>query len=335
MRLALAAWMLAWAATASGWTLDLAGYQQADGAITIERDGDQVDPYFALKALFVAHECGADIALPLRRFVAWLLPRTAADGRIGRYARLPDGRWRATRRADADDVALALWIEALLASAAGRPLAAREQHALARSERYLEQVLFDPALGVYRVYATDDDPLFMDNVEVLAALRAVEALERQRGDAAAARRWRGRSERLATAIEHVFAGVDTLAPQPTAGGRRTVAAGAAGEPDPEPFYPAAVTAPFAWLHGVPRHRVAARFDAWLARNGQAWRDYAQHDYSWGLIALVASREGRPDVAAQWRRDQDQQRSAGLWNVLEESAWQALAQVPATAPARHG
>ena len=173
----------------------------------------------------------------------------------------------------------------------------------------------------------------MDNVEVLSAQRAIAGLLRERGDPAGARRWQQRSERLALAIEQVFAGVDTLAPAVTAG---AASLGQEGRGDGEqdrarsaaggiatPFYPDAVAAPFAWLHGVPRRRTAARFDAWLTRNGQAWRDNAQHDYPWGLIALAAVQEGRPDIAALWRQAQEQQRSGGLWNVLEEAAWQAL------------
>jgi len=305
------------------WRVDFAGYQQADGAMTIERDGDEVDPYFAFKALFVARSRGADDDGALDRFVDWLLPRAAVDGRIDRYSKR-QGAWAATRGADADDIALALWIRGLLTRGEGRALGRDELRALGRARDYLELRLLDRGRGVYRPLAGDNDPLLMDNVEILESLRAIEALLARRGDAHAAAYWRLRADSLQAAIERDFEGVDTLNP----------ATGADAPPDAtgEPaFYPDIVAAPFAWLHGVPRHRAPARFDAWLARYGAAWRRNAEHDYPWGLIALVALDEGRGDVADDWRRAQDRQRQAGLWNVLEETAWQALS--PAALAAR--
>jgi hypothetical protein len=311
---------------ASGWSLDLAAYQQQDGAVTIERGGDEVDPYFALKAIFIARDNGADDAGTLDRFVNWLLPRLRSDGRPGRYSRRGDA-WVRSRDADADDVALALWIEALLTCADGRSLRPREARALGLARDYLELRLLDRAAGLYRPLADDNDPLLMDNVEVLAALRSVEMLQRRRRDLAAADYWQKRTTQLATAIETSFYGIDTLTPAVTAGWRAVAEAAAAGDtpaalPAPQ-FYPDFVAAPFAWLHGVPRARKVARFNAWLSRYGEAWEHNAASDYPWGLIALAARQEGRSDVAERWREAQVEQRRSGLWNVLEESAWQAL------------
>jgi hypothetical protein len=324
--LALAA-TLSTAHAAAGWPLDLAGYQQADGAVTIEHDGDEVDPYFAFKAILIARARGADDAGALDRFVSWVLARARDDGRIERYSRRGDA-WVATRPADADDVALALWMQALLTVADGRRLRPRETRALGRARDYLELHLLDRASGLYRPFAVDDDPLLMDNVEMLAALRSVEALQRRRRDYGAAGYWHLRTTELASAIESSFAGIDTLTPATTAGARKLAEASAEVPSDAAPallFYPDCVAAPFAWLHGVPRTHATARFDAWLARYGDAWRQNAKLDYPWGLIALVALQEGRADIAGAWRLAQDEQRRNGRWNVLEESVWQALAQ----------
>ena len=83
-------------------TLDLSGYQDAQGAITVHHQGDAVDPYFAMKALLVAHDAGLDMRATGQAWVNWLLPRQGPDGLFERYCK--DGSdWRACQEADADD----------------------------------------------------------------------------------------------------------------------------------------------------------------------------------------------------------------------------------------
>ena len=59
--------------------LDLTGYAEADGAITIQHKGDTIDPYFALQALLLAKEHGLDTSRVAARWADWLVQRQKPD----------------------------------------------------------------------------------------------------------------------------------------------------------------------------------------------------------------------------------------------------------------
>ena len=70
----LALWMLMHATIASALQkLELQGYVDDSGAITILNGGDTTDPYFALQALLLAHDNGMDISAPALKFANWLV----------------------------------------------------------------------------------------------------------------------------------------------------------------------------------------------------------------------------------------------------------------------
>lgn len=323
----------------------LEGFQQADGAITVRRDGDLVDPYFATRALLVAHRSGLPVRDAAASWIAWLLPRQGDDGLFHRYCRV-GGDWTACRDADADDALLAIWIELLQAMApdTGPPAAWVRSADLAR--RRLAGLL-DARLGVFLIAPGRDVALFMDNVEIYAALQSTAADLRRMGRPASARARRREAGRLRARIERVF--------RPAGGGdwRVSTQAVAAGG-----FYPDVVAQLYPALFGMPEQGATprARLDDWLARYGTAWLSLGQDHYPWGLVALAAARLGRCDVAMRWADAAAPLRSTDRWNVLEEVALVALrgpagvpdvaagcgetlrtenaTEAPATTPARH-
>lgn len=66
-------------------TVDLRGYADSTGAITILNGGDTTDPYFAMQALLLAHDNGLDVSVPAEKFANWLLPYQKPDGTFDRF----------------------------------------------------------------------------------------------------------------------------------------------------------------------------------------------------------------------------------------------------------
>ena len=90
-------------------TLDLSGYTDASGAITVQHQGDTVDPYFALQALWLAQSQGMDTSAHALPFARWLAGQYSAAGHLGRYCKTAE-RWTWCKAPDADDASLALWL---------------------------------------------------------------------------------------------------------------------------------------------------------------------------------------------------------------------------------
>lgn len=313
MRALLAALLLA-AAQAMAAPLDLGGYQDPEGPVRLKRGGDFMDPYFALKALLLAQRYGLDAKPALTRLIGWMLPRQKADGSFDRYCRRADGLWEACRRADADDSMLALWIEALDVAAPPEGAPPGWMVSAGWAEAGLERSR--EATGVYRIFAEQPVALFMDNVEVLAALRHLTASAEKRGDGAAAARWKGRLAALEDGLPRVFG--DGL--------ERPLRISTQDRNEWE-FYPDGVAQAFGWLHGYPAPADGPRMRRWLAQNGDAWRRFADHNAPWGIIALAALDAGETAVARDWWQRQRKARAGEHWNVLEEAAYQAIGADP--------
>ncbi|HKG90453.1 MAG TPA: hypothetical protein VKA84_01100 [Gemmatimonadaceae bacterium] len=302
--------------------LDLRGYQEPDGAITLHAGGDLVDPYFATKALLAARAAGADVGRAGRAWVAWAAARQLPDGRFERQCRAHAAApWSRCWDADADDALAALWLELLheLApsrSGGGLPLAWRPSAESA--ERHLA-VLRDPSTGVYRVSRTQPAALLMDNVEIYGALAAVARARRRLGDAAGAERAAAQADTLAAAIGRVFR-------RP---GRRALVVSTQQSPDDSAaaFYPYAVAELYPWLAGLPapagEPSPREAFARWLARHGERWLAFTDDPYPWGLVALTAARLGDGATARRWLDRAAPLRGTVRWNVLEEAIFQAL------------
>ena len=67
--------------------LDLSGYQQPDGAITTEYNGDKVDPYFATVSLLIAKKSGLNIQEQGLAWINWALQQQKPSGLFNRYER--------------------------------------------------------------------------------------------------------------------------------------------------------------------------------------------------------------------------------------------------------
>ena len=79
--------------------LDLTGYVDSGGAITVLRGGNSVDPYFAMQALLLAHDNGMEISVPAEKFANWLVTHQKPDGTFDRFCRAADGKWAAQGQA--------------------------------------------------------------------------------------------------------------------------------------------------------------------------------------------------------------------------------------------
>lgn len=291
--------------------LDLSNYQHPDGSITVRAGGAFVEPYFPTKALIVAHEAGLDVRAPALAWIEWLRGRQRPDGRFTRYCRGP-GTWTACGEADADDAMLALWMQLLYAMApAGRFPAEWVATAIA-AESYLDTIR-DPSSGVYHVSRSQPTALFMDNVEIYAALRESAAARRRYGDSTHAERLAASADRLALAIDRAF----------RRDGRSEYRVSTQVGSTPA-FYPDAVAQTYPWLIGFPAHQPGHRreFRRWLGTYRDQWTS-ADLDYPWGLVALTAARVGERDTAMAWLRRAAPLRGTVRWNVLEEAAFQSL------------
>ena len=315
----LAAFFLGWALVAAPWlarsaSLDLAGYQHADGAITTHYEGDFVDPYFALKALLSARELGMDITVPARRWIDWMLARPTADGLFGRYCiAAGDSAWQPCQEADADDALLALWLELLYISAPAEGLPVAWRASAVQSLAALDR-LYDARLGGYVISPAKRVALLMDNCEVVAALRAVAAQKAAWGETADARRLRRQANRVERGLGRLF--------QPKADGllRHTSEAEAS-----EAFYPHAVAQLYPLLHGLPSlmKKPAIGYREWMRRYRHPWLELVVDDYPWGLVALAARQQGDAPTVACWVRQAKPLRHGPRWNVLEDALWQGL------------
>jgi hypothetical protein len=297
--------------------IQLAAYEQPDGAITVFPDGLFVEPYFAMRALLTAADLGLETDTAARRWIAWQLPRLDQDSVFKRYCRAPGGAWAACGSADADDSSLALWIELLYRTAGSRPLPPEWRRSVARSEAALA-ALFDARTGVYVVSRALPVSLFMDNIEVLAELEAVAHAHQAAGRRSAAVTARSRATRLRRAIDKVFWNKTTGTYLVTTQGRDATPA----------FYPDVVAQVFPAIfgHGSPAEPPKQLVARWMASHGREWIADGEQEYPWGLLATAALRYGQRDSAICWYGAAMSLRHGVRWNVLEEAVFQALTPV---------
>jgi hypothetical protein len=295
-----------------GAALSLGVYQRPDGAITVMAGGDRVDPYFAAKALLAAHEGSLDAASPAAAWISWALPRQRPDGRIDRFC-VERAEYTPCARADADDAMMALWMELLVTFAPAAGLSRERAASLDRAAAYLDG-LRDPVTGVYRISREEPTALFMDNVEVYSAFRAMAVYHARLGDGERAASWRRRAERLRDDVVRVFR-------EPGGGFRVST------QPSRHPpaFYPDDVAQLFPILADlpVPGWDRAAEYGRWMRAHRDAWLEQRGSDYPWGLVAQAAARMGDAATARCWASRAAPYRHGRRWNVLEEAIYLAF------------
>jgi len=310
-------------AQASRPQLDLSAFQRPSGALLTTPDHRSgVDPYFALKALWLADRLGMDVQRHWAPFAAWMVDHQEEDGRWSRW-RVADAADPGERRwllADADDALLALWLHSVATLGLPEPLQATHRNGLRQAASWLLGPLMDVDLGVYRITADADVHLWMDNIEVWAALRSLAGANLAwSGPWAAAVPWQRRADALAANMRRVF----------LSGAREVARVSTQHESRPPSFYPDQVVAPFAWLHGWPAQPAQASVSpalaqqAWFRQHEAEWARNAEADYPWGLLAVAAWQSGDHAVVERWLQRSTPMRGGPRWNILEEAAWQGL------------
>lgn len=297
-----------------GWAS--AGFLYADGAMPVYAHGDHVEPYFAVKALLMAHRLGLDVRPEAQAFADWLRPRQRPDGRFARYCRAsPASPWVECGAADADDALAALWC--LLAMDV-----LPDRRSDASCERSLDLLvrLWNPKQQVYRTMLDRPFAQFADNVEILATLQ---------------RLWQPDArERLRSALERVGdrlsvadlrRGMEkTFAYSFAEGVFPRKAADFSDPSQPRDFYPDGVTPLYIWVYGLqPEAAARAGWYRWKQAYRENWLGGRADAFPWGLAAVAAETVGDRDSSRQWMEQSDGWRAAGRWNLLEEGVWRGL------------
>lgn len=303
--------------------LTLTGYQHPDGAISIFENSNDVDPYFAGKALLVAHDAGLDIQAIALPWINWGLQHQRADGGFDRFCRR-DERWQACAPADADDSAAAVWIELLAKLAPGAGFPSAWLASIDRAQKLLK-TLYNPTSHIYFISAQQPVGLLMDNVEVYSALLAASRLKQATGDPAQSLEFARQADVLANSIVRVFW-------QPCLQRLRV-----STQKDIRPgFYPDQVAELFPILAelNIPDRDQGAFIQRWFNENQSQWLSQASIDFPWGLVAIAADKLGQQANIDCWLTLAANLRHGEHWNVLEEAVFESLhgkANRPSTTP----
>lgn len=299
-------------------SLDISAFQYSDGAITVQRKDAKsapvVDPYFAAKALLAALDLDLDISVPAHAWIGWMLPHQRPDGRFDRWCVSAHSYTRCAK-ADADDAALAVWMELFFRLYPTSPVPATWQVSVHNADQYLRG-LMSPA-GYYYVSHELKVGLLMDNAEVYSALIAAARQAQAIGNITESKQKMQEATQLAQATRATFWVTTTGRYRPSTQKHK-----------PGSFYPEAAAQLFPLLAGMPLPDAGivnwpSWFIEWRSRHHAAWLANAQHDYPWGLVALAAWKVGDANTAACWLARVGRQRDTTRWNVLEEAIYQGL------------
>ena len=287
-------------------------YQTSDGALLLQLNDDYVEPYFATKALIVAEDGGLDTRRSGLLWIKWLLKRQRSDGRFERYCRKPGADWHACGSADADDSMLALWLQLLYRFAPDSGIPPAWQPSERKAQAQLAK-LRNGRLGIYHVSERNHVALFMDNVEVYAALKDMAHAQARFRDQQQAEKTSSQAEKLASAIEHVF------------WDKRNRRFRSSMQKNQPAFYPDVVAQVFPWLAGWPASRkdTHAEWADWKSRFATGWLENEYDPHPWGLVALAAMKVGDESAAKCWLSHSEPLRYSQRWNILEESVFQGL------------
>ncbi|HEV3038925.1 MAG TPA: hypothetical protein VHA33_14200 [Candidatus Angelobacter sp.] len=286
-------------------------YRSADGALVLQTNGDYVEPYFAAKALITAQDAGLDIHEAGLSWIRWALQRQRKDGRFDRY-RQKNGEWKPSGPADADDSMLALWLQLLYRLSPDSGIPPEWQESVRKAQSQLDK-LRNGRLGIYHVSGRNHVALFMDNMEVYAALKDIALAQARFGDQKLSQSTGKKARDLAAAIDHVFWDKDhkwfrssIQKVQPA-------------------FYPDVVAQVYPLLADFPLKDENARsaWSKWRAKFASAWLKDLYDPHPWGLVALAAMKTGDKNSALCWLARSESLRYSSHWNILEEAVFQGL------------
>ena len=285
-------------------TFELKGYLTDSGAITILHSGNSADPYFAMQALLLAHDNGLDISVPAEKFANWLVSQQKLDGTFDRFCLSPLKAWIACKAADADDSLLALWMRLLETMPEQLKKNAAWSKSHATSKKALEY-LYQPSRGVYMVSPVYLHGLFMDNLEVWS----LKAHSKQAKP--------GELDKLARDIYKLFW-------QP-ANNNFLVSTQLEQQTQKPQFYPDHVAQIFPLLVDFPLLPQSAKayYKNWMRMHRAEWLRHGETDYPWGILAVLAIRQGDEQSARCWLREAVAMRHSGRWAVTDEAAFLIL------------
>ena len=297
-------------------TLNLKGFADPAGAISILETGNIVDPYFTLQALLLARENGLDISPYGEKWAEWLIARQRPDGSFDRFCRTGPV-WLGCKSADADDALIAIWLKYLDTM----PRQLKEKAGWRKSYDEAAKTLthlHDPKRGVYLVSPIFQHGLFMDNLEIWSYkasrtgyIQSMEAREFAR--AIRTTFWDPKSSRFL---------VSTQPEQKNLG---------------HTFYPEHVAQIFPLLFDFPLLPNESRryYQQWMKLHRATWLQQVKTDYAWGLLAFLAYKQNDRVSAQCWLRESLPYQQTGHWTVTDEVVAQILAKnriVAATATA---
>jgi hypothetical protein len=295
--------------TAQANKFDPGAYQAPDGALTLDANGSHVEPYFATKALLKAQDGGLDVRDAALKWIAWMLPRQRADGRIDLWCKKDGYDWQRCGAADADDSMLALWADLLYRMAGDQGLPVEWKRSADKALQY-EKSLRN-RWGVYYVSHKDHTPLLMDNVEVYSAFKDI-GKQVSRWDLGSAAMMYAQSQELASAIRKVFWDKKKGQFRPSTQKNRPG------------FYPDAVSQTYPWLEEMPTPEDPTQgWARWKQLYGAGWLRQTYDPHPWGLVALTSLKLKDERTASCWLSAASPSRGGSNWNILEEATFQAV------------
>lgn len=289
--------------------LDLDGYTDDSGAITVLHGGDSFDPYFSMQALLLAHDNGMDISAPAVKFINWLVPYQKPDGTFDRFCRHADKKWVACKAADADDSLLAMWIKLLDTL----PVQLQKNDVWLKSRLVSQESLerlYQPSRGIYMVSHLYLHGLFMDNLEVWS-------LKAHAGKNMSSRQLAA-SAKLAKAIQDTF--------WEPVNKRYLVSTQLEQRSEAPAFYPDHVAQVFPLLVNFPLlpQEPKQYYRNWMKSHRADWLAQGKTDYPWGVVAVLALQQNDAASARCWMRESEPLRHSSRWAVTDETSWQILA-----------
>ena len=285
--------------------LELAGYADGGGAISVLHNGESADPYFAMQALLLAHDNGMDVTTVTEKFIDWLLPRQKPDGTFDRFCKDGGGKWLACKVADADDSLLALWMRLLQTMPTKLSKNPLWMKSYLTSQVSLER-LFQPSRGIYMASPIYLHGLFMDNLEVWS-LKAHLKQPKQLGEA----------NQLARAIHDTF--------WDPVNKRFLVSTQLEQRAQSPAFYPDHVAQIFPLLVDFTLLPLEPKtyYRNWMTAHRAEWLVQGKADYPWGLLAVLALRQNDKASAGCWLRESVRLRHSSRWAITDEASYQIL------------
>lgn len=284
--------------------LNLKGFAEPAGAISILETGNIVDPYFTLQALLLARENGLDISPYAEKWAEWLITRQRPDGSFDRYCRTGP-IWLGCKSADADDALVAIWMKFLDTM----PRQLKEKPSWRKSYDAASKALthlHDSKRGVYLVSPIFQHGLFMDNLEIWSYkssrtgyLQSLEAREFAR--AIRTTFWDAKSSRFLVSTQPEQKDLSHT------------------------FYPEHVAQIFPLLFDFPLLPSEARsyYQKWMKLHRATWLQQVKTDYAWGLLAFLAWKQNDKLSAQCWLRESLPYQQTGHWTVTDEVVSQIL------------